>query len=155
MPLLEREAMIPAPCREVFAFFEDPRNLEKITPKRMGFSISEIDDLPIKRGFRIVHSIKWPGLPLKWVSLIEEYDPPRGFTDVQAKGPYRLWRHTHSFEDLGEQTLMRDRVQYELPFGILGSLAHRLVVARQLKRIFDYRARRIRKLFAGARETAP
>ncbi|MCH8051220.1 MAG: SRPBCC family protein [Chloroflexi bacterium] len=148
MPVLERETVIPAPRPEVFAFFEDPRNLEKLTPKAMDFSIREIDDLPVKPGFRIAYTIKWLFLPIRWVTIFEEYDPPRGFTDVQAKGPYRLWRHEHSFEDLGDRTLMRDRVQYELPFGILGSIAHRLIVARQLKHIFDYRARRIRKLFA-------
>ncbi|HEY5639770.1 MAG TPA: SRPBCC family protein [Dehalococcoidia bacterium] len=153
MPVLEREAIIPAPRDEVFPFFEDPRNLAKITPRSMGFTIREIDDLPIKPGFRIEYTIKWLGLPLKWVTLIEEYDPPRGFTDVQARGPYRSWRHSHSFEDLGDRTLMRDRVQYELPFGILGSAAHRLIVARQLERIFDHRARRIRRLFASAATT--
>ena len=149
MPVLERDTIIPAPRDEVFAFFETPRNLEKLTPKGMDFTIREIDDLPVKPGFR-AYTIKWLFLPTRWVTIFEEYDPPHGFTDVQAKGPYRLWRHEHSFEDLGDRTLMRDRVQYELPFGILGSIAHRLIVARQLKRIFDYRARRIRKLFAEA-----
>jgi ligand-binding SRPBCC domain-containing protein len=80
--------------------------------------------------------------------LIESFDPPTSFVDVQVRGPYRSWRHEHTFEEHGNRTLMRDRVQYELPFGILGSVAHRLIVARQLRRIFDYRARRIRKLFA-------
>ncbi|HEY5625686.1 MAG TPA: SRPBCC family protein, partial [Dehalococcoidia bacterium] len=89
MPALEREAIIPAPRDEVFAFFEDPHNLEKLTPKGMGFKIREIDDLPIKPGFRIVYTIKWLFLPLKWVTVIEDYDAPNGFTDVQAKGPYR------------------------------------------------------------------
>jgi ligand-binding SRPBCC domain-containing protein len=67
---------------------------------------------------------------------------------IRDQRPYKYWRHTHEFEDLGNQTLMRDRVQYELPFGILGTVTHRLVVARQLEGIFDYRARKIRKLFA-------
>jgi hypothetical protein len=150
MPLLERETIVPAPRPEVFAFFEDPRNLAKLTPQSMDFAIREIDDPPMQPGFRIAYTIKWLSLPIKWVTIFESYDPPTGFTDVQAKGPYRLWRHEHSFEDLGDRTLMRDRVQYELPFGILGSIAHRLIVAGQLKRIFDYRARRIRKLFAEA-----
>ncbi len=151
MPVLERDTVIPAPRQEVFAFFENPRNLEKLTPKAIDLSIREIDDLPVKPGFRIVYTIKWLFLPIRWVTLIEEYDPPHGFTDVQAEGPYRLFRHVHSFEDLGDRTLMHDRVQYELPFGILGSIAHRLIVARQLRRIFDYRSRRIRKLFTGAK----
>ena len=147
MPVLEIEAVVPAPRPEVFAFFENPLNLKKLTPRAMDFTIREIGELPAKPGFRIVYTIKWLFVPIKWVTIFEEYDPPHGFTDVQARGPYRLWRHEHSFEDLGDRTLMRDRVQYELPFGILGSIVHRLIVARQLERIFDYRTRRIRKLF--------
>ena len=67
---------------------------------------------------------------------------------MQTKGPYKEWRHEHTFVEVEGGTLMRDRVQYELPLGILGTIAHRLIVARQLKEIFDYRARRIGKLFA-------
>ena len=153
MYVLERETTVPAPRDEVFAFFADPRNLAELTPKEMRFRIRETDELPMRAGFRIAYTIRIFGLPVRWLTVIEEFDPPDGFTDVQAKGPYREWRHEHSFEDRGEETLMRDRVRYELPFGILGSIAHRLFVKRQLKRIFDYRTRRIRKLFTGA--TAP
>jgi len=145
---LERAQVIPRPREEVFRFFEDPRNLAEITPKEMGFEIVEIDELPVRPGFRIVYRIKWAGIGLKWVTTISEYDAPNGFADVQAKGPYKYWHHEHTFEDLGDgQTMMRDRVRYELPFGILGAVMHRLVVARQLRRIFDYRARQINTLF--------
>lgn len=147
MYVLERQALIPAPRHEVFPFFEDPRNLQKITPKWMGMTITRMDDLPVRQGFRIEYTIRWLFLKLRWVTLITAYEPPESFADLQERGPYKSWLHTHEFVDLGDETLMRDRVQYELPFGILGTIAHRLVVARQLKRIFDYRARRIRKLF--------
>jgi ligand-binding SRPBCC domain-containing protein len=148
MPVLEREAVIDAPRQEVFAFFEDPRNLRKLTPGWMKFSVQAIDDLPVRAGFRIKYTIRWLGIPMGWETLIAEWEEPVRFVDVQVKGPYRSWRHEHTFDDLGGRTLMRDCVQYELPFGILGAAAHRLVVARQLKQIFDYRARRIRRLFA-------
>lgn len=148
MYTLERSQIIAFPRDEVFGFFEDPRNLAKITPKWMGFEIVEIDELPIKPGFRIVYRIKWAGIGLKWVTTITDYDAPNGFADVQTKGPYKNWKHEHTFEDAGDgRTLTRDRVRYEMPFGILGAIAHRLVVARQLRRIFGYRARRIGELF--------
>lgn len=147
---LERSTIIPAPRDAVFAFFQDPRNLARITPKEMGFDITHIDELPLKPGFRIEYRIRVMGIPVKWVTLIPVYDPPHRFVDIQAKGPYRSWRHEHTFEDLGGQTLIRDRVQYELPFGILGRAAHALVVSRQLRDIFDYRARRIRRIFGHA-----
>jgi ligand-binding SRPBCC domain-containing protein len=149
MRVLRREALIPAPRDEVFKFFHDPRNLRKLTPKSLDFKIKEIDDLPVRAGFKISYTIRPLLLPMGWKTTIIEWDPPNRFVDVQTKGPYKSWRHEHTFEDAGSgRTLMRDVVQYELPFGILGTIAHRLIVARQLKRIFDYRARRIRKIFA-------
>ena len=148
MYTLERSQLVPRPRADVFRFFEDPRNLAEITLKRMGFEIIHIDELPIRPGFRIVYRIKWAGIGLKWVTTITGYDPPNGFADAQTKGPYKYWKHEHTFEDAGDgRTLMRDCVRYEMPFGILGAIAHRLVVARQLRRIFGYRARRIRELF--------
>lgn len=154
MPRLEREVIIPAPRAEVFAFFEDPNNLAKITPKSMGFRIVRIDDLPVRVGFRIEYTIRPLVVPMHWETLIEEHEAPERFADVQVKGPYKSWRHEHTFEDMGDSTLMRDVVRYELPFGILGTIAHRLIVARQIKQIFDYRAKRIRKLFAKAKQVA-
>jgi ligand-binding SRPBCC domain-containing protein len=105
----------------------------------------------VRSDFRIEYTIKWFFVKIRWVTLITDYEAPALFADVQLKGPYKAWRHTHIFVDLGNETLMRDRVQYELPFGILGTITHRLIVARQLKRIFDYRARKIRKLFTTAK----
>lgn len=147
---LERVTVIPAPRAEAFRFFEDPRNLAKITPKSMGMSIKRIDELPVRAGFRIEYTVRWLFARIRWVTLITNYEPPSLFADVQEKGPYKYWRHEHRFEDAGDGTLMTDRVQYELPFGILGAVTHRLIVARQLKRIFDYRARKIRRLFSKA-----
>jgi ligand-binding SRPBCC domain-containing protein len=88
------------------------------------------------------------GLPVHWVTRIPIYDPPHRFVDVQEKGPYKKWRHEHTFEAIDGQTLMKDRVRYELPVGILGDVVHVLIVKRQLCDIFDYRARKIRELFA-------
>ena len=147
MHVLQREVLIHAPIDRVFEFFADPANLSKITPKSVGFRDLTPNATPMRPGLEIIHEIRWLGLPVRWHTLIEDYDPPHLFVDTQIKGPYTYWRHTHEFEDLGDQTLIRDRVQYELPFGILGTITHRLIVARQLKRIFNYRARKIRKLF--------
>jgi hypothetical protein len=148
MHVLERATELEAPVSEVFPFFQDPRNLAEITPKWMSFEVVHIDDGGMRAGFKIAYRIKWMGVSLRWITRIKEYDPPHRFLDVQAKGPYKVWRHEHTFEETASGTRMRDLVQYELPFGILGDVAHRLIVRRQLRRIFDYRARRIAKLFA-------
>lgn len=142
------------PREELFAFFEDPRNLGKITPAEMGFNIQKMDELPIHTGFRIKYRIRIFGVPVTWVSKITEYEPGVRFVDDQLRGPYAFWRHEHSFEDADSGTLMRDRVQYKLPFGILGNAVHGLLVARQLRQIFDYRAKVIGERFAVAKVEA-
>lgn len=138
MYVLERSQMVSTPRQEVFAFFEDPRNLARITPPWLDFRIVKFDGLPLRSGSLIEHSIRWLGMPLHWRTLIAEYEPGRHFVDVQTSGPYRFWRHEHVFEDQDGQTAMRDRVWYELPFGVLGKVVHGLLVARQLRGIFVY-----------------
>lgn len=148
---IERSQVIPAPRKTAFRYFEDPHNLSKITPPWLGFEVLKVDGLPLRAGTRVEYRIRWLGLPVRWRTLITEYEQGRRFVDVQAGGPYRHWRHEHLFEDAGAGTLIRDRVEYELPFGSLGKLVHRLLVARQLRRIFDYREEKIRDAFpAGA-----
>jgi ligand-binding SRPBCC domain-containing protein len=146
---LQRQQLIERPIDEVFAFFEDPRNLAKITPPEMGFEIKDIQGLPVGVGTRIEYVIRIFGLPQRWVAEIAEYEAGRRFVDVQVKGPYRYWRHEHSFEPLDVYTVMTDQVEYELPFGLAGQVAH-VVVARQLQRIFDYRTLVIDRAFESA-----
>ena len=108
----------------------------------------------MRDGYQITYRIRWMGVGLRWVTRIQDYDPPHGFLDVQVSGPYKVWRHRHTFQETALATVMRDLVRYELPFAILGDVAHALVVRRQLRRIFGYRSRRIAKLFASL-GTAP
>jgi ligand-binding SRPBCC domain-containing protein len=144
----EREQLVPGPRDRVFAFFADPCNLSEITPPWIRFQVKHLEQLPLAGGTMQEYTIHWFRLPLRWESLIAEFDGGRAFTDVQTRGPYRYWRHEHTFEDAGEEsTLVRDRVQYALPFGILGAIVHELVVRRQLRDIFDYRARAIEDTF--------
>ncbi len=149
--ILERRVLIPAPRDTVFAFFEDPGNLAKITPRWTGFKDLTPEGPPLRVGLRTAHTIRWLGVGLRWTSKVVEYEPPHRFVDEQIGGPFRAWRHEHVFEDANGGTIMRDRVQYELPFGILGDVTHRLIVKGQLRRIFDYRERRIKQLFASDR----
>ena len=140
---LEREQWIPRPVEEVFAFFADAKNLEAITPPWLGFRILSPEPIPMHAGTFIEYRLRWHRLPLRWVTEIAEYSPPLRFADVQRRGPYALWHHTHEFASHEGGTRMRDRIRYALPLGPLGTLMHRLVVRRDLEAIFDYRARRI------------
>lgn len=146
--VLERAQRVHRPLDEVFAFFADAANLDLLTPPWLRFRILTPTPIAMAPGTLIDYSIRWRGLPLRWRTRIEEWFPGRRFVDMQIRGPYRLWHHTHTFERAGNETIVQDVVRYALPLGPVGHLAHALLVARDVQRIFDFRERRIRSLFA-------
>lgn len=137
--VLERTQLVPLPRDEVFAFFADAHNLEVITPGFLRFRILTPAPIAMRPGTIIDYRLALFGIPFSWRTRIEELEPQVRFVDLQLRGPYRLWRHEHAFEDVPGGTLVRDRVEYALPFGPLGDLAHALFVAGALRRIFDHR----------------
>lgn len=147
--ILQREQFLPVSLEEAWEFFSTPRNLARITPADMGFSIREpFDDRPAHAGQRITYTVKpMLGIPLTWVTLIEQVEAPYRFVDTQLKGPYKRWCHLHTFEPVDGGVMMRDRVEYELPFGPLGELLHDIFVKKRLKHIFDYRFATLETLF--------
>ena len=136
---LVREQLLGGSLGDVFAFFTDVRNLERITPPWMGFRILTTQPVTLGQDATIDYSIRLVLVRLRWRTRIVDWQPGVRFVDVQERGPYALWEHTHSFDDTGAGVLMRDQVRYALPFGPLGSLAHAVVVRASLRRIFDYR----------------
>lgn len=147
--VLERDQVLPIPLEEAWDFFSTPRNLSRITPGGMGFTIHEpFDDRAAHTGQRIRYTVRpLLGIPLTWVTRIEDVVPPRRFVDTQERGPYRKWRHTHTFEPVPGGVRMNDRVEYELPLGPLGDLAHSLFVKRKLRTIFDFRRKALESIF--------
>jgi len=145
---LHREQKIQAALPEVFAFFSEARNLDRITPPWLHFKVVDQTDPEIKAGTLIHYKLAWHGLPMRWTTLIEEWQAPTRFVDVQLKGPYRLWHHTHTFEPCDGGTLITNTVQYAVPFGALGDLFAGWKVRRDVERIFDHRTARIAELFA-------
>lgn len=148
---LERRQWVPRAVEEVAAFFEEPRNLQRMTPHTIDFRILRIRPERIEAGMVIDYRIRVLGFPFSWRSVIREYRPGQRFTDVQTRGPYALWEHEHSFEPVAGGTTVRDRVTYRMPFGPLGMLVHWLFVKRQLAFIFDFRARVMAGLFGEGR----
>ena len=136
------------PLARVFQIFEDARNLERITPPWLNFQILNPDAIRMRAGEEINYVIRWMGVPMKWKTIIRAYDPPRMFVDEQAKGPYRLWHHEHTFEETAAGVVIRERVDYRLPFGLLGQAAHALLVKGQLLEIFRYRQAGVAKMLA-------
>jgi len=144
---LRRELWVPRPLAPSFDFFSRVENLERITPPWLRFRILAPQPVAMKAGTTIGYALRVHGIPLRWLTEIEQWNPPFEFVDVQVKGPYRLWRHTHRFAEAEGGTSIVDHVEYALPFGPLGRLVHRLV-AQDLGRIFDYRARQVKALLS-------
>jgi ligand-binding SRPBCC domain-containing protein len=136
---LQREQVVEQPLEQVFDFFAAAGNLERLTPPWLHFEVLTTEPTDIREGTLIDYRLRFHGLPLRWRSRIERWEPGRAFVDRQVRGPYRLWHHRHEFEAVPEGTLVRDIVHYALPFGPLGQLAHLLLVRRDLRRIFDFR----------------
>jgi hypothetical protein len=145
--ILTREQRVSRPRAEVFGFFAEASNLERLTPPTLRFRILTPLPIAMRAGTVIDYRLSLMGIPFRWRTLIEVFAPDSHFVDVQQAGPYALWRHLHEFVEVPGGTLVRDRVEYRLPLGPLGDLAHALLVRRQLRRIFDYRREVIAALF--------
>ena len=151
MPLytLHREQRLPGTPDEVFPFFGDAGNLEAITPPSLRFEIVTPRPIEMRIGALIEYRLRMRGLPISWLTRIEEWEPGVRFVDMQLRGPYALWHHTHTFEADGpDHTLMTDTVRYALPGGPLGAVPHALFVRSELERIFDFRTEKVPALLA-------
>jgi ligand-binding SRPBCC domain-containing protein len=148
MPSLDQTQEIAAPPAEVFAFFSNPANLARITPPWLRFRIHGPPPRILGEGARLEYRIRWSVFTIRWVTRITRWRAPHEFEDVQEKGPYARWVHTHRFTESNGRVVMEDHVDYALPLGVLGRLVHRLRVRRQLEEIFEYRRRSIAEIFA-------
>jgi ligand-binding SRPBCC domain-containing protein len=148
--LLEREQRIAQPLAKVFDFFARAENLGRITPAWLHFGIRSALPIQMRVDARIDYTIRLAGVPLRWRTRIAVWEPERRFVDVQERGPYALWEHTHLFAPQDTGVLMTDRVRYGLPLGCLGRTAHALAVRAALAAIFDYRHASIETLLAAS-----
>ncbi len=138
------ELWLPLPPGELFPFFTDADNLDAITPPWLHFHIVTSRPIEMRPGTLIDYKLGVRGLPLRWRTLIKEWQPPHFFVDEQVRGPYRQWIHTHTFEPRDGGTLARDHVCYAVPFDWL---LHRWFVRPDIEKIFQFRAEALRKHF--------
>ena len=144
---------LPISQEKAWDFLSDPSNLKTITPDYMGFKILEGAEVKMFAG-QIIKYIVTPvlGIPLRWVTEITHVENLKYFVDEQRFGPYSLWHHKHFIKPIPGGVEMIDIVDYKLPLGVLGRLAHPLFVKRQLKQIFDYRYNKLVELFGEFRD---
>lgn len=142
---------LPRPREEVFAFFSDARNLQRITPAFLNFQVLTRGPIEMRPGALIDYRLSLRGIPLRWQTEITEWQPPLRFADIQRRGPYAEWVHSHTFEEQDEGTLVHDTVRYRLwgP-GIVTRLVNRLLVAPDTTRIFAFRHQALEKAFGAA-----
>jgi len=147
--ILEASQTIRATMEQAWDFFSDPRNLARITPPGLDFTVMTALPARVHPGLMIEYRVR-PlfGIPARWVSEITHIEPGEYFVDEQRIGPYRLWHHEHRFRRLENGRVeMTDRVTYALPFGPLGELAHPLLVKPRLESIFAFRKEAVSALF--------
>jgi uncharacterized protein len=146
---LSCEQWVSGPLDEVFAFFADAHNLERITPPFLRFFVHSMTTPAIQQGTEITYRLRLHGLPISWTSRVEDWEPPYGFTDVQIRGPFRLWRHRHEFLAAQQGTRIRDTVHYRVPCAWLQRILRLSWVDRDVEQIFRYRQQVIADLFGG------
>ena len=139
---------LPRPRPEVFAFFSNAGNLERITPGFLRFRLLSPQPIEMRRGALIDYRLTLRGVPIRWRTEITEWEPPVRFADIQLRGPYAEWAHTHTFEEEDGGTLVRDLVRYRLwgP-GVVTRMIDKVLVAPDTKRIFEFRHRALEEIF--------
>ena len=140
----QSELWLPLPPEKIFPFFADAANLEALTPPWLNFRIVTPPPIEMKSGALIDYRLRVHGLPLRWRTRINTWQPPHRFVDEQIRGPYRQWVHEHRFEPRDGGTLTHDHVRYAVP---LDFLTHRLFVRPDIERIFRFRSEALRRRF--------
>ncbi|MES2515654.1 MAG: SRPBCC family protein [Bacteroidota bacterium] len=141
---------LPISVEEAWEFFSSPNNLQKITPADMNFVITSNreDGQQMYPGQIITYTLTpLLGIKVKWMTEITHVDHLKSFVDEQRFGPYKLWHHKHSFTKTATGVEMQDVVNYVLPFGIFGTMAHALFVRKRIEGIFKFRTQVLEKTF--------
>ena len=148
---VRKHIWLPKPRANVFKFFSNPGNLDRLTPAWLHFAILTPATGQIKQGVLLDYRLRIRGIPIRWQSEITVWDPPHRFVDRQTKGPYTRWVHEHTFEECDNGTLVGDNVEYAVPGGIL---VQKFLIAADLERIFSYRHKVLEELFNPTKSAA-
>ena len=145
---LHKKQQLPISVDTAWKFLSNPKNLKIITPDYMSFNINSHIDRPLYTG-QIIQYIVTPllGIKTKWVSEITHIEEKKYFVDEQMYGPYALWHHKHFIKEIDGGVEMEDIIDYKVPLGLLGQIAHPFIVKPKLEEIFNYRQQKLEELF--------
>ena len=145
---LHKKQQLPISVDTAWKFLSNPKNLKIITPDYMSFNIISHIDRPLYTG-QIIQYIVTPllGIKTKWVSEITHIEEKKYFVDEQMYGPYALWHHKHFIKEIEGGVEMEDIIDYKVPLGLLGQIAHPFIVKPKLEEIFNYRQQKLEELF--------
>ncbi|MFZ0391955.1 MAG: SRPBCC family protein [Calditrichia bacterium] len=146
--IFKSQLFVKKPQEEVFGFFSEAANLDKVTPPWLDFEIRTPTPVRMQKGARINYRLRLHKIPIRWRTEITVWEPPQRFVDSQISGPYKKWIHEHRFEKQPNGTLMQDRVEYALYGGFLAPLIHLLFVKKDVRRIFQYRKEQFSRLLS-------
>ncbi len=141
--VLRASQWIPLPIDQVFGFFSNAHNLETITPAFLNFKVLRMNTASIQEGTEIDYRLRLKGIPIRWTSRILDWKPPYRFSDVQVRGPYRLWFHRHEFYSHADGTTIVDRVDFRVPWHQWMGWGPTRWVASDVKAIFTYRQKAV------------
>jgi ligand-binding SRPBCC domain-containing protein len=164
---IQFEQWVPIGIETVFLFFANPNNLPRIMPPDSGTKLAALrlahppdSTAPVPNldslagvGSEIVTSFRpFTFLPFRaeWIALITEFEWNHHFADIQKKGPFRQFQHRHEFtaetRNGASGTTIRDMIEYDPGFSVLGDLAQKLFIAPSLRQTFEYRQRMLLKI---------
>jgi ligand-binding SRPBCC domain-containing protein len=155
------EQWVPYPREQVFAFFADPANLPPLIPAWQRARVEKANYVAppgsaagvLAAGAGSLITISFRPVPLvplrvEWEAYIAEFCWNDFFCDVQRRGPFKRFRHCHRVWEERNGTVVSDDVEYELPLGPLGDVAHGLGVKRQVRALFNFRQKMLPILLA-------
>ena len=145
---IKTKQKLPISVDKAWEFLSNPKNLKEITPKHMNFRILSGADRSIFAGQIIQYKVTpMLGISTKWVTEITHVKDKEYFVDEQRFGQYALWHHKHFIKKIDGGVEMEDVIDYKIPFGIIGQIAHPIIVKNKLKQIFKYRENKLKELF--------
>lgn len=150
-----KQTPIKATPDVVFRFHESPDALPHLIPPWENMKMVESAG-SLRPGSRVVLRGSLGVIPIQWIAIHTEYDPPHLFADRQESGPFASWYHRHRFLDDGQGgTLLRDEVEYAVPLGVIGRWLGGWLVRRKLEAMFAYRHEKTKSLIESGEWTSP